>query len=95
MDLIAESDEIELFDSQQIIDVISFKWECYGRDHHIFGSLMHFLYVLLFVLYVNFVYLHKEGGNHVIYTLILAVGIIYPWIYDLIQLIGDGPTVYF
>lgn len=96
MALISESDEIELFDSQQIIDVISFKWECYGRDHHIFGSLMHFMYVLLFVLYVNFVYLYNDlGENHIIYTLILAVGIIYPWIYDLIQLVSDGPTVYF
>jgi hypothetical protein len=57
---------------------------------------MHFLYVILFTLYVNFVYLHYDPeSNHFIYTIILAIGIIYPWIYDLIQLINDGPIVYF
>jgi hypothetical protein len=60
MDAISNSDEIEMFDSQQIKDIISFKWESYGRDHHIFGSFMHFLYVLLFILYVNFVYLNND-----------------------------------
>ena len=97
MDIISGSDEIELFDSKLIIDVITFKWECYGRDHHVFGSMMHFLYVLLFILYVNFVYLYNDNSDdmHIIFTLILAVGIIYPWLYDFIQLIADGPMVYF
>ena len=57
---------------------------------------MHFLYVLLFILYVNFVYLHAETNeDHIIYTIVLALGIVYPWIYDLIQLVNDGPAIYF
>jgi len=96
MDLISGSDEIEIFDCEQVINIITYKWETYGKDHHIFGSVMHFIYITLFMLYVNFVYLqYDENAPNFIYTIVLALGIIYPWIYDFIQLINDGPRVYF
>jgi hypothetical protein len=57
---------------------------------------MHFLYVLMMIVYINLTYLYDEPGvPHTKYTLLLSLAIIYPWIYDLIQLIQAGPKVYF
>jgi hypothetical protein len=57
MGLIADSDELDILDSPNVIDLIAFKWDCYGRNHHIFGSIMHCVYLTFFTGYVYFVYL--------------------------------------
>jgi hypothetical protein len=69
-----------------MVDMITFKWECFGRNHHIFGCIMHVAYLVIFVLYVDRVYVHHDGNEdeHMLYNLLLAAGILYPWIYDLI-----------
>ena len=67
-------------------------------DHHIRGAIMHILYCLLVIVYImlQYCYDHKAPDTlDKIYPGLLAIGILYPWIYDLIQLINDGPKVYF
>ena len=97
MGIIAGGDEIEIFDSKNIVDVITSKWETFGKNHHIFGSLVHTLYVLLIGAYVCVYYCyHKENNNlDYVYTGILSIGVLYPWMYDLVSLIQDGPKAYF
>lgn len=60
MGIIAESDEITIFDSQNIMDIIDFKWNTFGKSHHKFGFIMHMVYVLLIMLYVNFTYCYDD-----------------------------------
>jgi len=48
------------------------------------------------IAYVYKVYLYQiEEEEHFYWTILLFCGIFYSWIYDLIQLIQDGPVVYF
>lgn len=58
---------------------------------------MHAIYVILIGAYICIYYCyHKENNNmDKVYTAILALGIIFPWLYDLLQLVQDGPKVYF
>jgi hypothetical protein len=51
-----------------------------------FGGLMHIFYVLLIGAYICIYYCYHEEDNNTdyLYTGLLAVGILYPWIYDLI-----------
>ena len=58
---------------------------------------MHFIYVACIVIYVQHIYLHNEQNpvTHFYYSLMLLAGIFYPWMYDLVQLIKDGPREYF
>jgi len=96
MDLLGATEELEIFDSETLQQYIEFKWLKYGRAHFIFGSCMHCLYVLMLMIYINATYLHDAPGvPHTQYTLILSLAIIYPWIYDFIQLAQDGPAAYF
>ena len=96
MQMVASSDELEIFDSKNLQDLILFKWECYGRNHHLFGSFMHAVYTVIFVLYVNYIYLEMINLKYVFHwSVALFIGMLYPWLYDLAQMIRDGPKEYF
>jgi hypothetical protein len=57
---------------------------------------MHAIYTFSMIIYVYLVYLHPIGiEDHFYWTMLLLVGIAYPWGYDLVQLIKDGPVSYF
>jgi hypothetical protein len=55
------------------------------------------MYVTCIIVYVNHIYLNGEQDpvRHFYFSLMLLAGIFYPWMYDLIQLIKDGPRAYF
>lgn len=57
---------------------------------------MHCLYVLMLIIYINLTYLHDVPDvPHTEYTLVLSLAILYPWIYDSIQLHQAGAAAYF
>ena len=96
MALVAESDEMEIFNSEKFNNLIEYKWNQYGLTHHLFGSFMHAVYTFSIIFYVFKVYLYPIGiEEHFYWTLLLFFGILYPWAYDFIQLIQDGPAAYF
>jgi len=41
MGLIAHSDELDIFNTKSLIDLIEFKWNQYGMRHHFVGCMMH------------------------------------------------------
>lgn len=59
-----------------------FKWDKYGRNHHFIGCVMHLFYTLILIIYVKQSYL-VESENQLIYAILIAVGIIYPALYDM------------
>lgn len=85
MQLCAETEELDIFESSAIKDIIDFKWNGFGRRHHQFGMYMHLLYTTMLSIYVSEAYIH-EPRNQQIYTILLAIGIIYPAYYDFKQL---------
>jgi hypothetical protein len=79
--LAADSDELEIFHTDCFQHMITFKWDLYGRRHHLLGCFTHFFYVLMIILFVNQVYL-QENEKQAYRFIALAVGITYPALYD-------------
>ena len=94
MELCEETDELEMFEAEAMKDVIEFKWTMYGRKHHFLGMAMHMFYTLMIAIYVREAYM-REPHHQSIYTLLLAMGIVYPAYYDFLQLYRVGLTGYF
>lgn len=71
------------------MDVIKFKWDTFGKNHHIKGAYFHVFYCLMASAYVcvHYCYHDEEHNLDYVYTALLALSILYPWIYDLIQII--------
>jgi len=61
--------------------MIRFKWEKYGKAHHMLGCIMHIFSCLIIILYVKNSYV-VESENQIAYACLLGVGILYPAIYD-------------
>lgn len=83
MALAADSEEIEIFQTASLINLINFKWLSYGKRHHMVGCMMHLFYTFVFIVYVFQVQLYEQDEKyHKYYAGLLLVGITYPAIYD-------------
>lgn len=94
MELCRNTEELQIFQTEAMRDIIDFKWKMYGRRHHFLGMAMHMFYTLMITIYVHEAYM-REPQHQSIYTILLAIGIIYPAYYDFLQLYKVGLTVYF
>ena len=91
MSLCNDTEELEIFDTEAITSVISYKWDTFGRSHHLFGCILHLFYTFSFALYVIEGYLMDNSeSTQRIYAILMVVGIIYPWVYDMLQLFRGG-----
>ena len=63
MALAADTEEIEVFQTDALVNLIRFKWESYGKRHHLVGCVMHFFYTLVFIIYVCQVQLYEQDEN--------------------------------
>ena len=97
MGLLNETEELEIYETQTIQELIQFKWDKYARKHHIFGCMMHLFYIFTLVLYINIVYIHNSGSpkDQQTYSILLAFGILYPAMYDWTQMFRGGLENYF
>lgn len=80
MGLLKDSDELEMFDSKSIIELIEFKWTAYCFEHHAIGCILHMFYLAILIIYVNIIYIKNTGtdSEKAIYVILLAIGIAYP-----------------
>lgn len=93
MSYFTDTDELEIFDTDVIHDIIEYKWKVYGMAHHMMGLTMHFVYTFTLIIYVNEVYL-RENTNLWVYTIMLCLGVIYPMWYESKQLTRIGWSKY-
>jgi len=56
MALCADSDELEIFESETLRDLIQFKWDGYAWGFHFFGCMIHIAYIGCLCKYCDFVY---------------------------------------
>jgi len=87
MEMAAGTEELSLVITESFDDIISHKWESYGRKHHFLGLFMHVYYLVVFTLYVIKAYIQHNGEKvDLVYLILLISGMIYPTIYEFIQL---------
>lgn len=83
-----------MFNTICIQDILEFKWNEYGRAHHFTGMSMHLFYTLMIIIYVKNAYI-KETTMQPAYTILLALGVIYPGLYEYHQFKKVGSADYF
>lgn len=95
MSLCESTDELDIFETDCLKELIDFKWVTYSQKWHILGCIMHFLYMFTIVLFVQHVYIEMDLEEKHYYDTILAAGILYPLTYDTMQLWRVGVKEYF
>lgn len=93
MALAEESEEMTIFDTPALVDIVEYRWDCYAFNFHAKGLFMNVLYIISFILYVKEGYIHSEEGNEEhrgIYLIVMNLGLIYPVVYELTQLVKTG-----
>jgi len=63
MEILSNSEEYDIFNTDAIQNFIKFKWTKVGRNHHAFGAMIHLLYLLYLCFYVNDVYIRASYQN--------------------------------
>lgn len=95
----ANSEELSIFETDTLKDLIEFKWNQYGYLFHLGGFLIHAVYVLMLFVYTDMVYINgssKALDNDDFKTrfhsllIVLLTLIIYPLLYEIIQMFKGG-----
>ena len=103
MGAISQTDELDIFNTETLKMLIDFKWQEYGMRHHLVGSLMQFLQIIILCLYVDTIYIHNQlcsgHGDDItcednVYAFVLLGGVVYPLVYELIHCCKLGLTSY-
>ena len=50
-------DEMSIFETETLQDLIQFKWDSYGYNFHLFGCSVHLIYIIILFLYTDQVYI--------------------------------------
>ena len=56
MELLADIDELDVFDTKVVEDFINFNWNKFASHVHNFGAFIHLLYFFVFMIYVHLIY---------------------------------------
>lgn len=110
----SESDELQMFASESLQDCIEFKWASYGQNWHFIGFFLHLVYIIILIMYTDFVYIkkaenveikategalpgeaeieveHEDDENLRNFSIVLLAGIIYPLVYETVQMFKGG-----
>ena len=100
MDVIAGSDELSIFHTDLIVDMIDYKWEKYALAKHRIGAIFHGIYTLLLWFYVSDVFLAdkiKDANGKITpippnyWCLItFSICLVYPVLYEFVQIYKYG-----
>ena len=60
MRLLNESDELMIFATDTIMQLIQFKWDEYAYTFHKIGCVMQIFYIVMMFIYINQVYIKVE-----------------------------------
>jgi len=61
LDVCANSEELNIFETESLKDLIEFKWNQYGYSFHLGGFLIHAVYVIMLFVYTNYVYINGSS----------------------------------
>lgn len=60
MEMISDTEQLEIFKTKVVEDMIMFKWDHYGKYVHYTGLTFHTIYSLLLCFYVDQIYLKSN-----------------------------------
>ena len=90
MDVLAETEQIDVFESKGIKSIVEFKWDSYSFKFHMFFSMIHLFYFVTFVGYINSTYMNNDFDHQFYYLSIMFCCNFVAMTYDLIQLFKNG-----
>ena len=95
MEIINNHAHENIFKTKVSEGLIKFKWDQHGAVLHYIGAFFHFLYVLMYLIYVNEMYLNEryEYKEALLYT--ITVLHMYATFYDLRQMIVQGKDYFY
>jgi len=81
-EIIGNTDNLEIFETEAIKGIINFKWNKFGKQLHYTCAIIHFIYVIMFMVYVDSVYLKQEYGLISLYLFVMFCCHVYAFLYD-------------
>lgn len=80
---LGKTDELSIFNSKVLFDLLEFKWQAYAGTIHKVSLLSHCCYVITFTIFINHVYvdMNKDISNTLFITMLSCL--LYPCIYDM------------
>ena len=57
MGAIQDSDELEIFETELVKDLIDYKWQRFAQKQHMFAACIHITYVICLIVYINKIFL--------------------------------------
>ena len=106
IDSIFNSEELAIYESESVKDVVDYKWRVFSRPVHRIGACIHIFYMCVLILYINIVFLEPEivydesGVNKLspppskTLLYLSMICLIYPLLYDGTQMHKQGITYY-
>jgi hypothetical protein len=88
MTLCSENDELSKFESESLRQLIEYKWETFGRNHHFVGCVLHIVNTLVIILYILSSYYAESSDSTLV--ILLACSVTYPLLYETFQLFMNG-----
>jgi hypothetical protein len=58
IDVLANTDQIDVFSTKSVQSLIQFKWERYSQKFHKLFASIHMTYLVTFLIYVNEIYIN-------------------------------------
>ena len=93
--MLGESQELSIFDTKIVKDLYEFQWNGYAKHIHYLGASLHFIYFIVYCIYVNDIYLYKKYEIRVELCWIMLMCLLYPMFYDCMQAYKTGLADYF
>ena len=75
--------------------MIEFKWKAYAQVFHFIFAFIHLIYLLVFIIYVNVVYINREFALQKVFILTMASCNFIAMTYDITQLYRSGLADYY
>jgi len=74
MDAVSNSEELGIFETDTVRDMIDYKWNSFAKKQHLFGGFVHMVYVVVLILYINhtFLVLQPVVGTDIVPTHIVV-----------------------
>ena len=60
MSTVAGMDELEVFNTEAMTDIIDFKWDKYGMRTHLVGCMIHLAQIGILIFYIDFIYINNQ-----------------------------------
>jgi hypothetical protein len=84
MSLCEETEELDVFATKAMQDIIQYRWDTYGKQFHLTGLFFTMTYIASVILYVIEAYIESDSEHQKKFLIFLNAGLVYPVVYECI-----------